>query len=84
MIKLSIIIPVLNEVNTIPELLETLRNHAFNPSDLELIFVDGGSQDGTLDLLKNIEDILLTSLEELNITFLSAEASKKDRDSPAG
>ena len=28
---------------------------------------------------KNIEDILLTSLEEFNITFLSAEASKEDR-----
>ena len=59
MIKLSIIIPVLNEVNTIPKLLEKLRKHAYNLSHLELIFVDGGSTDGSFDLLKSTEDVLV-------------------------
>lgn len=59
MIKLSIIIPVLNEVNTVPKLLETIQNKASNRTHLELIFVDGGSTDGTLKLLKRKEDVLV-------------------------
>ena len=51
-IKLSIIIPVFNEEKQLPTLLEQLQpwlEHA----QLELIFVDGGSSDGSYCLLQS-------------------------------
>lgn len=45
----SVVIPVLNEVNEIPSLLESLRHF---PAGREMIFVDGGSSDGSAALLK--------------------------------
>jgi rSAM/selenodomain-associated transferase 2 len=46
MITISIIIPTLNEVERIGPLLEYVRTAA---GDVEVIVVDGGSRDGTLD-----------------------------------
>ncbi|GAA4280740.1 TIGR04283 family arsenosugar biosynthesis glycosyltransferase [Gaetbulibacter aestuarii] len=64
MIKISIIIPVLNEVNTIPKLLEHLTQNISNPKTTELIFVDGGSDDDTLKLLKNTQNIHVFNSEK--------------------
>ncbi len=50
--KLSIVIPVYNEKNTIREILK--RVHKTNLAD-EIIVVDDGSTDGTRDILKEIE-----------------------------
>ncbi|MFD2726957.1 TIGR04283 family arsenosugar biosynthesis glycosyltransferase [Hyunsoonleella rubra] len=47
MIKISIIIPVLNEANNIKNVLYHLIENAINVANLEIIVVDGGSTDGT-------------------------------------
>lgn len=51
--RLTVIIPVYNEVKTIREILR--RVQATGLVD-EILIVDDGSQDGTRDLLKNLED----------------------------
>jgi rSAM/selenodomain-associated transferase 2 len=50
---ISIIIPVLNEAETIKELLFHLIDNASLNSISEIIVVDGGSADGTQDIIKN-------------------------------
>ena len=48
--KISVIIPVYNEVDRLHYLLDDIRLKAANRTCLELIISDGGSNDGTLDL----------------------------------
>ncbi|MFA6392109.1 MAG: glycosyltransferase family 2 protein [Patescibacteria group bacterium] len=51
--KLSIIIPVYNEKNTIKEILKKVQAA---PYEKEIILVDDGSSDGTRDVLKTIQE----------------------------
>ena len=55
----SIIIPSLNEVKTIQKVLNNVRNIDFFDLNLnkEIICVDGGSNDGTSEILKENKDI---------------------------
>lgn len=50
--KLSVVIPVYNEVRTLEELLNTV---AAVPVDKEIVLVDDGSTDGTRDLIRTLE-----------------------------
>ncbi|MCL4385827.1 MAG: glycosyltransferase family 2 protein [Cyanobacteria bacterium] len=52
--KLSIIIPVYNEENTILEVIKRLLNTRFSKVDREIIIVDDGSTDSTREKLKKI------------------------------
>ena len=52
--KLSIIIPCYNERNTILSLIEAVKNSPIK--NRELIIVDDGSEDGTRDILKSLDD----------------------------
>ncbi|NLV30100.1 MAG: glycosyltransferase family 2 protein [Acidobacteria bacterium] len=57
--KLSIVIPVYNEKNTVLELLERVRRTGF---EKEIILVDDGSTDGTREILRGLpasEDLLV-------------------------
>ena len=55
--KLSIIIPVYNELNTIINLLETVKAvNLINDLEKEIIIVDDYSTDGTRALLNNLEN----------------------------
>ncbi len=52
--KVSIIIPVYNEKETIKQLLEKVQNASFSGLEKEIILVDDASCDGTSDLLKEL------------------------------
>lgn len=52
--KISILIPVFNEVNTLQKILEKVENTDFCNLEKEIILIDDGSFDGTKDLYKNL------------------------------
>tara|TARA_Y100000034_G_C6898133_1_gene414555 strand:+ start:694 stop:1365 length:672 start_codon:yes stop_codon:yes gene_type:complete len=54
--KLSIIIPVYNEVKTLEEVINKVKKLKL---DKEIVVVDDGSEDGSRELLKKIENIKL-------------------------
>ncbi|TFH12781.1 MAG: glycosyltransferase [Nitrosomonadales bacterium] len=49
--KISIIIPILNEARRIPQLLEELKPLVQN--NCEIIIVDGGSEDGSVEMIEH-------------------------------
>jgi glycosyltransferase involved in cell wall biosynthesis len=51
--KLSIVIPVYNEKNTIQEIIRRVRKVEIHPVEKEIIIVDDFSTDGTRELLQN-------------------------------
>ena len=53
-IKLSIIIPVFNEDKFVKKLFFQLKNY-FNENNIEIIFVDDGSTDSSLKILKDLK-----------------------------
>nr|WP_277882885.1 TIGR04283 family arsenosugar biosynthesis glycosyltransferase [Leptolyngbya sp. FACHB-671] len=54
--KISIIIPVLNEANVIQQILDQIRS-----SIIEIIVVDGGSHDRTVEIVKSLGDRVIHS-----------------------
>ena len=64
---ISIIIPVLNEAETIEDLLNHLIDNASLENLTEIIVVDGGSTDGTPDIVKNLG---------LNIKLITSEKGR--------
>ena len=55
--KLSVVVPVFNERNTLVELLRRVRSVDL-PGDIEreIVVVDDGSSDGTRDVLNQLSD----------------------------
>ncbi|WP_080963019.1 glycosyltransferase [Pseudomonas fluorescens] len=66
-IKISVITATFNAVKELPGLIESLRGQVYK--DFEWIVADGGSTDGTLELLSSIKDlnILISSVEDFGI-----------------
>jgi glycosyltransferase involved in cell wall biosynthesis len=62
-LKLSIIIPVYNEIGTILQIIEKVKE---TPFDKEIIVVDDGSTDGTGNLLKEKGDGIIVLFHESN------------------
>ena len=52
MIEISIIIPIYNEEKYIKECLESIINSDINKEEIEVLLVDGGSTDKTIDIIK--------------------------------
>ncbi|OKH40463.1 glycosyltransferase [[Phormidium ambiguum] IAM M-71] len=67
-IKISVIIPVLNEAKTIKNVLLNLRNY----SELEVIIVDGGSEDETVTIAESFGYKVLISSRGRSIQMNTA------------
>ena len=61
-IKLSVIVPVYNEEETIAEVVRGLKNRLSKPGlEYEIIVVNDGSSDKSKEILENIKEIILIS-----------------------
>lgn len=54
--RLSVVIPVYNEVNTIESVVDRVRAVDLGDMEIETILVDDGSTDGTRDVLRRLAD----------------------------
>ena len=63
--KISVIIPVYNAETTVAKTLETVRAQSFQP--LEIIVINDGSTDGTLEIVRRQEGIKLLDLPHRGI-----------------
>jgi len=54
--KLSVVVPVYNEVNTIGKVLEDIKIADVNVEEKEIIVVDDGSDDGTREFLSTLQE----------------------------
>ena len=57
--KLSIIIPTLNESQYLARTIDSVREHAILGEPYEIIVVDSGSNDGTTDIVRKLKVILV-------------------------
>lgn len=65
--KISVLIPVYNGKRFLEEALESVRAQTLAP--FEIIVLDGGSADGSAELLKKRDDIRLLTFDRLNISW---------------
>jgi rSAM/selenodomain-associated transferase 2 len=68
---ISIIIPVLNEAETIERLLGHISNNASEKNIVEILVVDGGSCDGTQDIVHQY-----AKFSSLNVKLLASEKGR--------
>ncbi|MFT4983990.1 MAG: glycosyltransferase involved in cell wall biosynthesis, partial [Flavobacterium sp.] len=57
--KISIVIPVFNEINSIEKLLSHLINSVLSKDVIEIITVDGGSTDGSQEKINSHPNVTL-------------------------
>ena len=62
--KISIIIPTLNEAENLPKLLKFLKTNPYK--NIEIIIVDAASTDNTLEIAKKFEDVEIISQNTRN------------------
>ena len=67
MMRLSVVIPVYNEISTIGEILNRVRSV---PQDKEIIVIDDGSTDGTREWLEKL------TIQEVTVLFHSENKGK--------
>lgn len=61
-LKVSVITSVYNNVSTVQDAIESVLSQSY--SNIEYIVIDGGSSDGTLDILKNFQDRITHFISE--------------------
>ena len=64
MTKISIIIPIINEAETISALIEHLLKNSSKENISEIIVVDGGSTDDSMKLVSEFSEVTLLSSEK--------------------
>ncbi len=63
-VEVSIIIPVLNQVNNLEESLNLLFRQNYPKRNIEIIVIDNGSTDGTWEMLQQIEGIKIHQIPD--------------------
>ena len=72
--KISIIIPIYNEVNSIIKLLSHLENKTFQKESIEIIFVDGCSTDDSQEKIRTNSNVKLIQAEKGRAIQMNAGA----------
>lgn len=62
--KISIITITYNSAKTLRETIQSVQSQIFNKDDLEYIIVDGGSTDGTLDIIREYDMVVTKWISE--------------------
>lgn len=84
--SVSLIIPIYNEEKYINGLFETILNQDYDSSKIELILVDGGSKDSTIEKIKkflsntDIKYILLSNPKKITPISLNIGIKKSSND----
>jgi len=71
--KLSLVIPVYNEKDTVEKVIELVRE-ADTGTEKEIVVIDDGSTDGSLDVLKNVKE----KYPEIKMHFKDVNRGKGD------
>ena len=64
MMKISVVIPLYNKQNCIRETLRSVLNQSY--TDFEVLVVDDGSTDGSLEVVREFSDKRLRIIEKPN------------------
>ena len=56
MYKISIIVPVYNQEDTLQRAFDSIKNQSFGFENLEVIFVDDASTDNSVNIIKELSD----------------------------
>lgn len=78
--KISVVVPCFNERESIPCFYPEMDRitHQMNDFDFEIIFVDDGSKDGTLQVLRDLSE----KIQESAIFLFPETLEKKRRSMP--
>lgn len=71
-IRISVIIPALNEEKVIGRCMESLVRNDFSRNEFEVIVVDNGSRDKTIEIARSFESHLLLRILQLTGVHISA------------
>lgn len=73
---LSIIIPVLNESETIEETLRAILENLSDEIETEIILIDGGSEDGTIEKIRFLISKLMDTKNSVSLHLLHSEKGR--------
>ena len=73
--KLSIIIPVYNEINHLERFTKNLTS-SFKNQNVEYIFVNDGSNDGSVEWLSNYTNNYQSTTNQNNLFFINLSKNK--------